>query len=239
MHSRALVLASLLGSATVALACLPAASVGYPRDPYNSLHDGAASVQFLTFGGGYRTPFRTSGFYFKTHLSDRTAFRVGTDFSLDESSATDPLRDDVNYSSNTRSYSISVSSEFQRYIDGDGSVTVFLGFGPYWSRGRNYFDYASRRYADLYGRAWFDTYQNETRGWEVGASAAVGFEWFFKRKLSLLGRVGSSVGFGRRHEIRHSNYFDGIQNHPSVERSDATTATAGFSGAALGIGVYF
>jgi hypothetical protein len=238
MISRALVLAFLLGSAAGALACLPTASIAYPRDPHNSLHDGAASVQFLTFGGGYQTPFQTSGLYFKTHLSDRTAFRVGVDFDLKESSAKDPLGDDVNYTANTRNHSVGVSSEFQRYIDGDGSVTVFLGFGPYWSWSRSYFDYA-RRYLDFYGPTWVDVYQSETRGWEVGASASVGFEWFFKRKLSLLGRVGSSVGFGKRHEIRNTNYFDGVQNHPRVERFDATTVSAGISAAALGIGVYF
>src|SRR5687767_5429604 len=106
MHSRALVLAFLLGSATVALACLPAASVGYPRDPYNSVHGGASSVQFLTFGGGYRTPFRTSGLYFKTHLSDRSALRVGTDFSLDEATATDPLGGNVRHTFNSRAFAI-------------------------------------------------------------------------------------------------------------------------------------
>lgn len=201
----------------------------------NSLHGGATSVQFLALGGGYRTPaFRTSGIYLKCHLSDRGALRVGTDFSLDESSGKSPVGPDFQ---NTRYYSVSVSAEFEEYVDASGPVTVFLGVGPYWTRGRNSWDNFR---SDVYNQVTYVRYsRSEYRYWEIGGSVGVGFEWFFKRRLSLLGRVGATLGFGERHELERYYASDPYHPYTDENRLDYKTATAGSSSAALGLGVYF
>ena len=205
--------------------------------PVNSIHAGATSVQFLTFGGGYRAPaFRTSGIYLKTHLSDRGALRVGTEFTLDESSGESPPPELPN-NSHITSYSVSVSAEIDEYVDATGPVTVFLGFGPYWSRGR----YSSEASGYLtYSNVTFSRYsKSEYRFWEVGGSAGAGFEWFFKRKLSLIGRVGASLGFGRTRRTSEYRYGDPYGSESHSENFKASTATASSSAAALGLGLYF
>lgn len=204
--------------------------------PANSIHSGAASVQFLTFGGGNQAPFRTTGIYFKTHFSDRGALRVGTDFTVSENHGEYPANQ-LPHTRNSDSYSVSVSAEFEEYVDATGPVTVFLGVGPYWSRSRYKADEV--RYEQLFSSYYINSYKNDSRSWEVGGSAAAGFEWFFKRKLSVVGRVGASFGFGKTHY--ETTYIFGDVTNPTTDRNiiDATTASASSSSAALGLGLYF
>jgi len=205
--------------------------------PQNSIRAGATSVQFLTFGGGYRSPaFRTSGIYLKSHFSDRGALRIGTEFSYDNfSGESSPTSSPV--SQDYESYSFSVSAEFDEYVDATGPVTAFLGAGPYWSRGR-YTRQSSR--TDIYNNLQYSSYsRRESKSWEVGASIGAGFEWFFKQKLSLVGRVGASLGFGKSHAHEEFIYQDPYGNRSGNDDFDTTTATASTSTAALGLGLYF
>jgi len=205
------------------------------RDPANSIASGAFALEFLTFGGGWQQPFTASGIYMKLHLSDRGALRAGTSFSLSQSSSTNP----IGYyapQGNDRNYSITVSSEYDYYVDDSGPVTVYLGFGPYWSRLRNL--YERTQLLSSTSTVPYEYYSDEYRRWEVGGTASAGFEWFFKRKLSLTGRVGASVGFGEMHNLHRDRYFDGVDTQDISVRRDATTSAAGTSSAALGISVY-
>ena len=243
MKTRLLASALFVGLSTSGSVLPPSASAEYSRDPYNSLRTGATSIQFLAIGGASRPSFRPSGLYLKWHMSDRNAFRLGTDFSLDESSGKNslPIPSPPYFGTRTyqndRNYSVSVSAEFERYVDATGPVTIFVGFGPFWSRGRAYYD--ETVFYDSYPIASTQTYLDEQRSWEVGASASIGFEWFFKRKLSLLGRVGGNLGFGERHQNRRVTFSDGAQTQLHVDRFDTTTAEAGIGAAAIGAAVYF
>ena len=206
-------------------------------DPSNSLTGGSTAIQFQTFGGGYRTPFRTSGIYLKHHLSDRSAVRVGVDFNLDASSGDTPPGTLQSSAEDNEYYSVAVAGEFTRYIDASGQVTVFVGLGPYWQRGRSFNE---RWQTDINGTSIYTSHSKyEARTWEVGGSVTLGFEWFFRRKLSLLGRVGASVGFGEKHSINQYEASDGVNSYSDTRRFDSDTSTAGSSNAALGLSVYF
>jgi hypothetical protein len=230
---------SLVGAATCSLALCalvsarPSSAAEWNR-PSNSIHAGATSVQFLTFGGTNRFPaFSSAGLYLKYHFSDRGALRVGSNFYLDELSAKNPKPPNTS-TRDSRNYSVSVSAELEEYVDATGTVTIFLGVGPYWTRGRAFEQFY---YLDT-SSPYYTLSRYETKYWEVGGSAAVGFEWFFKRTLSLIGRGGASLGFGKNHG---SNYRE--TNYPNVPIEDnhfeATTATAGSSATALGMAVHF
>jgi hypothetical protein len=215
-----------------------AGACGAEPSDINSIHAGATSIQFVTFGGGYTSPFTTNGIYLKTHFSDRGALRIGTDFYLSESSGDTP-EDPSQQTRDYKSHSYTVSAEIQEYVDPKGPVTVFLGFGPYWKRG-DFRDVYSRQSTNS-GFTYYNYSEFETRSWTVGGSAAAGFEWFFKRKLSVLGRVGASFGFGKQRDGHHFRTTDqfGTVLEDRRDRVDSNTATATSSSAALGFGLYF
>jgi hypothetical protein len=204
----------------------------------NSIHAGATSIQFVTFGGGYTSPFTTNGIYLKTHFSDRGALRIGTDFYFNETSGESPpelpqrTRDD-------QDYSYTVSAEIQQYVDTRGPVTIFFGFGPFWKRAN--FRALDTQRSTYLGITYYQYAEYESRNWTIGGSAAAGFEWFFKRKLSVLGRVGASVGFGEQRNGHHYLTTDqfGTVLDDRRDRVDSDTATASSSSAALGFGIYF
>lgn len=206
-------------------------------DEPNSIHAGAASIQFLAFGGGslYSPGPSSYGIFLKSHFSDRGALRVGTSLSLNESSGKSPAGQPPK-GENDRVYTFSVSGEIDEYVASRGPVTAFLGVGPYWIRSRSSYELwevytASDSTVHLYRAS------SEGKRWEVGATAAAGFEWFFKRKLSVMGRVGASLGFGKRHD-KSSAGTDGIVFPGYRRQIDSNTATAGTSSAALGLAVY-
>jgi hypothetical protein len=204
----------------------------------NSLKGGSTSIQFLSFGGESRGLFRTSGLYMKRHLTDRTALRIGADFSVQESSGETPPSGAPGTVNNTRDYSISLVGEVTRYLDATGPVTMFVGLGPYWTRGRSFYEQWTTQTSGGTDYSYHD--KNDGRYWEIGGSAALGFEWFVKRKLSVLGRVGASVGFGERHQNYAYEYSDGgIITVRSARRFDGTTAAAASSTGALGFSAYF
>ena len=201
---------------------------------FNSLNSGATSIQLLTFGGGYRGSLRTSGIYLKSHFSDRGALRAGVDFSLSESSGKGSRPPD---GGNDRNYYVIAAAEIDEYVDASGPVTAFIGVGPYWAKSREFYERTETYdYDPTTPVTYYSKY--ERRSWEVGASAVVGVEWFFKRRLSLLGRVGATLGFGKTRE-RSRDYSTYPSFSETSRRFDASTAQAGTSGAALGLGVYF
>ncbi|HMI31236.1 MAG TPA: hypothetical protein VK527_05810 [Candidatus Limnocylindrales bacterium] len=217
---------------TIALSA--ALSDGAAGAEENSLHAGATSVQFLVLGGSGSGPpaFGTSGIFVKTHLSDRGALRVGADLYLNESTA---KPGQLRRAENNRYYAVSVSAEFEEYVDATGPVTVFFGVGPYWTRYRSSTEYINM---DLSDPAYVFYSNYERRTWEVGGAAAVGFEWFFKRRLSMIGRAGASVGFGKRNDYeQHTSTYPTYQNQEY--RFESTTATAASSSAAIGLALYF
>jgi len=229
----------------VSLACVAAflalgacPSAAERSDEVNSIHAGAASIQFLTFGGGYTSPLATNGIYLKAHFSDRGALRIGTDFSLSEASG-DGTGDSFVRIRNYGSHSFTVSAEIEEYVDRRGPVTVFFGFGPYWKRS-DYHDDGSRTTFNS-GVSYYTIDSSNSTSWVVGGAASAGFEWFFKRKLSVLGRVGASFGFGKQHDSFRYTTTDQFGNVVFDDRSqlDSDTATASSSSAALGLGLYF
>jgi len=205
---------------------------GYDHTRDESGHPGT-SVELLTFGGG------TNGIYVKRHLSPRNAVRIGADFYLSSNKFSIPPEGTVtqNGASSTRSYT--VSAELERFIDATGPVTVFLGLGPYYGhwRGRN------ERYRTGYDGAGPILEHYEADGFQriIGGSAAAGFDWYFKRSLSVTGRVGASAGFGRSHYRSRSTRTDssGSVLYDFHDEYRSTTSTASTSSAALGIGVHF
>jgi len=213
----------------LATAMLWPATCSAEPSQYNSIHARATSIQFFAFGGG------SHAVALKSHFSDRGAVRVGVNLSLDESTGNGP-RSELPHLLNTRNYLISVSGEIQEYVDARGPVTVFVGAGPYWTRGRN--SYEETRYYVAYDSTTHYTYsKSERTSWQVGGTATAGFEWFFKRKLSVIGRAGASFGFGKRHE--DSIYFNDYFIPPSgAGHFDSSTASAGTSSATLGFAVY-
>lgn len=202
-------------------------------ESFNSIRSGATALQLLVFGGsGSR-----SGLWLKHHISDRSAIQIGATLNLDEANGTSPPPG-PSHRHNSRYYSVGVSSEFQLYLDRRGPLTVYVGFGPMWSRARQSDEYTDPYVAsDLTLHTHYSKY--ERKSWSVGGTGSAGFEWFFKRKLSALGRVGAGFMFGRRHENFISVYD---LADPSTYQSELTTfdtAASSTSSAALGLAVYF
>jgi len=201
------------------------------HDEFNSIHAGAVSIQLLAFGAGMlmAPTFSTSGIFIKTHFSDRNALRVGTALFLDESTGESPPGQPLNFDV-ARFYSISVSAEIDHYIDARGPVTAFLGIGPYWSRSRS-----SHEFGRTFSPTDFYYSRSENRSWEVGAAGAAGFEWFFRRQLSVIARVGASVGFGKLHE----DYSGSIRPPGDTTQGvESDTARGGISSAAVGLAAH-
>ncbi|HEX7078929.1 MAG TPA: hypothetical protein VF363_10945 [Candidatus Eisenbacteria bacterium] len=223
---------ALLAGAFAALPPSPASAEGT-----NSLHAGATALQFLAVGGS-RTPFRTTGVYVKHHLTARNAVRIGAEFSLDNANGDTPPGTGETRVERDRHHAITVSGEFARYLDGDGPVTMFLGVGPYWTQERSLQQYLFE-YPSTYGGIASDYREFDNRNSEVGGSVAAGFEWFFRPKLSLLGRLGASVGFGKRHSRDEERFSDGTSTAISIRRFDGTTAASATSNGILGFAAYF
>jgi hypothetical protein len=175
--------------------------------------------------------------YFKTHFSDRGALRIGADFNFNESHGDSPAQQASSYARNSDSHSVIVSASIDEYVDDTGPVTVLLGIGPYWSQGQGSSDLV--QYQPYNSTYYVYSYTEESRSWELGGTAAAGFEWFFKRKLSVVGRVGASFGFGRIH--RENTNTSGPVGNVTTETLElnSKTATASSSAASLGFGLYF
>jgi hypothetical protein len=203
----------------------------------NSIRAGAVGIQFMALSGyGYLGPAQP-GIAVKAHFSDRGAVLLTTALSLDSYTGHDP-RSVQGHQGHQRSYAVSVAAEFLEYVDPRGPVTVFLGLGPFWRRshylsdGTDYYTAPDSTVHTAYGIS-------ERNYWTVGGTGTVGFEWFFKRKLSMVGRVGASFSFGESHE----NYFSASDtSDPSTfdrRAIDYTNAFASSSSATLGLAVYF
>jgi hypothetical protein len=201
------------------------------HDETNSIHAGATSVQLLTLGGG------TNGIFVKCHFSDRGALRVGTTFDFSEqtgdNAAGSPLQ-----ARRYRSYNFTGSAEIQEFVDATGPVVLFVGFGPFYSRSYGLDQWTSG--PDYFGNTYYYARYEDSR-WLVGGGVSTGFEWFFKRKLSVIGRVGASLGFGKSHNEQQTKSTDinGNVLYDDHRVIDSDTISASTSNAALGLGVHF
>jgi len=200
-------------------------------NPVNSIRAGAVSIQLLTFGSLNSTIFQTSGLYVKAHFSDRGALRLGASFAVDD------------YSGSIRSQFASVRSDFSvvtlaaevlEFLDASGSVTTFVGVGPYWERGSG-----SGKSSTNPGPGYASIFRSESKSWELGGSASFGFEWFLKQKLSVIGRMGASLGIGKFHgsDLSQRTSPSGVEIFRM--NFDEDTATASSTAAALGLSAYF
>ena len=201
----------------------------------NSIHAGAVSVQYLAFGGSSKFSGSTrSGVFVKAHFSDRGAVRLGASLSLDESTGKRPAQLPAEVG-NTRDYEIYVWSEVQVFLDARGPVTTFVSLGPYWGKSR-------RMYEETYYALAPDStersshYQDEERSWEAGVTAATGFEWFFRRRISVIGRLGAGIGYTKQHQTYIRSYDDASSQR---QRFDFSSTFSGTSSAALGLSAYF
>ena len=224
--------------ASLALTFLPLGTGSAWGEPSqaNSIHAGAVSLQLLTFGGGgFLSP--RDGISVKAHFSDRGAVLLGASLALDESSGKSAPSQPL-YISNSRYYTVTISSEIQEYIDARGPVTMFLALGPYWSRSRSFYERTQER--SLFGLPpHADSYRDEQKSWQVGVRGGVGFEWFFKRKLSVLGRVGASLAFGKGHDDSFTAYDLSDPSTYSSHHTDSSSFTSTSSSSALGLAAYF
>ncbi|MGE5176847.1 MAG: hypothetical protein ACM3JJ_10785, partial [Hyphomicrobiales bacterium] len=119
----------------------------------------------------------------------------------------------------------------------DGPVAIYVAVGPYWSKNR-YFDETFYDYTGLYPNV-YSYYSREEKSWEVGGLIATGFEWFFRSKLSVTGRVGVSAGIGRDTTRHHDWQMNGLTREEHSDRQDEDSATAGSTSATMGVSVYF
>jgi len=190
------------------------------------------SLQFFPFGNGaFFGP--QDGISVKAHFSDRGALLLGAALSLDEStgkSSPSEMLDRIN----NRYYTVTVTSQIQEYVDARGPVTIFLALGPYWNRARSSYEETRQSPA-----ATIQNYKSERKSWEVGATGGVGFEWFFKRKLSVVGRVGASLALGKEHETFFLADDLSNPNTYSLRKTDYSTFTSSSASSALGLAVYF
>ena len=234
---RTTALSARAAAALLALAwvSLPAAPASAERSDANSIHAGAVSLQFLTFGGGFSNA--KSSISAKAHFSDRGAVLLGTSLFLEESTGK-RLPTGLANVSNERNYSITVSGEIQEYVDARGPVTVFVALGPYWNRTRGLYE-SNREYLASDSTTHLDRYSSDSRSWQIGATAGIGFEWFFKHKLSLLGRVGANLGFGKNHQNTFAAYDFPDPNTFYTRRLETSTLNSGSTSSALGLAVYF
>lgn len=204
----------------------------------NSLHSGATAIQFFVLGGVSQAPFQSRGLYVKHHLGRRDAIRVGADFWLDNSSGDSPSFAVPRTFDTGRRHSVTVTGEYERYVTADSPVAIYLALGPYYSRGRSYYE-RSIDWSAIDPNA--SSYSSDdTRSWELGAAAAAGFEWFFRSKLSMTGRLGVSAGAGKTHQRSEYRYEDGAGNaRDDLSVLNRDRGTFGDTNAMLGVSVYF
>ena len=230
----ALLTGALVAQVSPAIASEDTDEYDHVRADTNSIHAGALSVQLLTFGSG------TNGIFAKWHVSDRAALRLGTDFYISESSGDSPVgQPERGETSTSQRHQYRISLELEDYVDATGPVTMFLGAGPFFAHSYSLDDFSG--YQTYNFVTYYDYFRGERTGWALGGTASAGFEWFFRRKLSVIGRVSASLAFGKNHddERRLSLNSLGVVDTDTHTQFDETTASASTSSAGLGLGFHF
>lgn len=211
----------------------------------NSLRSGATAIQFQALGwGGSRSTIRTMGIYLKQHLAERSALRIGADFSVDNASSDRPQVVPVppvgsSRSSSQTAYAAQAALEFLRYLEGEGPFTMYVGVGPVWSWYNRVNEY-THEYDTSDTTVVVEHGRDESRSWTIGATASVGFEWFVVQRLSVLGRMGASLGFGERSSYYKYTVTGGTSAvPPRTSDSKSSVTVAGTDGVMLGFSAYF
>jgi hypothetical protein len=213
----------------------PADSASAAAGRPNSLEEGKWAILFTIDSG-----FNTGGVFFKKHLGDNHAVRLGAEFSVNTRSG-DISSDtsSVVYESGSQErdqVGVHVELIAQRYARVTGSAHVFYGIGPF-------FDY--REYHDEWDVAWAD--DREFRSYDeeyysVGGLFLVGGEWFASKALSL--DIEYLVSFGYNSSSRENvnqSYDNGGPPRPTQTRNDELSGWFIDAGNAVrfGLGIYF
>ncbi|MFH1687410.1 MAG: hypothetical protein ABIE70_07800 [bacterium] len=206
----------------------------------NSLKAGAWALQFQVNPNFTLGAYKGTILSFKKHTSDARAWRVGVSADFDFSDRDMERRNnDESFTSplySTEHYSFDLAAQRLWYASPSETVSFFYGLGM-----RGGYGLAENRRQDP-GYPENGNYRKDTSSrWSLGGSGAVGFEWFVKPRISLVGEYEAAILY--RSSVQ-KEYYD--HRHPDVENNreiESKTTMTGFSfehnDVRLGLSVYF
>lgn len=167
----------------------------------NSLQKGSWSLQFEVSGDFRLSGFQGTIFSLKRQYSERSAVRIG--MSLDASTAdedSDAERVNVNRyissaENNADRENVEVVGQYIYYPSPGNDVNLFFGLGPHVRYSR--VAVTSTTYSSIPENNLSTGSRSETRNssWAFGGATAMGIEWFFLKKLSLLAEYGAYLDY--------------------------------------------
>ena len=192
----------------------------------------------------------------KRHLSARSALRLGVSAGFDETKSDEErsyeryatyyvptyVSDSATGEGHDENHAYALLLHFVRYHPVRDAVTMFWEIGP------------SLRYAESQSHDEFvypglsPTDPSETNSYdrsavrrEASLDLALGFEWFFNRRLSLGGRIGAfaAYGWGSEARVYGATVDDGSYWAREVLRSDPEGVSVHTEPAAIHLSAYF
>ena len=162
----------------------------------NSLEAGKWALQFQINNNFTLSSFQGAIVSAKYQLTDSRAIRfgVGGNYAFrEQNSFNEPFDTLNNYAGsnyNSKSYGLSIYSQYLSYLNPNDEVLLFFGAGPVLQYSKINNDGSSHTF-DGINNILFTT--NETvngHSWGMGGSAILGVEWFANKSISLHAEYG-------------------------------------------------
>ena len=209
----------------------------------NSLEAGKWALQFQINNNFTLSSFQGAIISAKYHLTDSKAIRfgVGGNYTFRENNAGNLQDDTYSYSgqeSDTKNYSISISTQFLSYIIPDKEVLLFWGVGPMVQYSKSTQNQTNQSNISSVSTETNDT--NNSHAWDFGASAVLGVEWFAAKSFSLHAEYGVSLLYNWGESIY--SYSNKNSQNPEISGTSSQNQRNWFFNAnsvRFGLSVYF
>jgi len=190
---------------------------------------GKYALQFQISDNFNLTNFQGTTFSGKYHLSSKSVVRVGLSFSLSnadgESKETRPNTASNNNNANSDQYSLTILSQYIRYIRGIDDIVFFIGGGPFVG-----FDHSTLEADNTSSNSVFHS-NDDVNGFSTGLDLLAGVEWIFTKNMSLSAEYGIMF-----------SYYSSTRNYTDDNSKIKTTnkrISIGRGDVNFGISVYF
>jgi hypothetical protein len=217
-----------------------------------SLKSGLWALQFGIAGNFTLTSFQGSTIGAKYQLSENNAIRGGITIngntSSGPSSSSGAIGDTgsgtVNGSSSSKSAGASFVMQYLWYMNPNGPVHFYTGFGPsvsysYYQSSSDYFDLDN---INSHGYWVEDLYGNNSTQWGAGIAVSAGVEWFACKWLSLHADYNESIQYQWRSSSSSTNYRTSTYPGFIPENEEISGTTRGWalisSGVSFGLSIY-
>jgi len=190
----------------------------------NSLEAGAWALMFGIDSDFTLEPFEGGSLSLKRHFSDRSAVRVGIDLSL--SSNENTVTNTFDRTTTSDAYSFRLEGLYQRYTSPGRTINFYWGAGAFGG------------YSDRTSEATADSTLNrsDTSSYSLGATGALGVEFFAARSIGIHAEYRASVGYNWNETVLRNER----PGFPVDERStDGSGWNLGSGSVRFGLSAYF